>query len=267
MKATSVVLFSLAVSVTGCDNGRNFASLCEQYPDICNEFEEDSWCKKERIQVGYANLTDVEQPSEINKFHRLIAYEDYSKCMAHASKIEHIKLKEKKTKRINNWMKAQERIEQLSKETENMSHPRLLYYHWTRHLNEEALEKFLALEGTDALENPDSLFELATYYVKRDPDKTLGLLYHALELYQPDEKINVEIFKSLSSIFADKQETKQAYIWLKILALYQPDDKDLSINTLTSYVMQHNLEQDFLDKVAAATLAKIKDGKFKAPKY
>ena len=267
MKVTTVVFLGLTTLTMGCDNGNNFSTLCEQYPEICNEFAEDSWCKKERIQVGFANLEDAEQPSELNKFHRLIAYEKYSKCMAHASKIEHIKLKEKKTKRINNWMKAEEKIEQLSKETENMTHPRLLYFHWTRYLNEDALEKFLALEGTKALENPHSLFELATYYIKRDPDKTLGLLFHALELYQPDKTLNVEIFKSLSTIFADKKENKQAYIWLKVLSLYEPEDKDITNDSLVNFAKQHQLDQGFLDKVATATLDKIETGNFKAPKY
>ncbi|WP_448547299.1 DUF2989 domain-containing protein [Thalassotalea fusca] len=267
MKVTLVVLLGLATLSVGCDNGNNFATLCEMHPEICNEFEEDSWCKKERIDVGLANLADKEKPNELNKFNRLIAYESYSKCMAHASKIEHIKLKEKKTKRINNWMKAQEKIEELSNETKNMTHPRLLYFHWTRHLDEEALHKFLALEGTKAMENPESLFDLATYYIKRDPDKTLGLLYHALELYKPQAKINVEIFKSLSSIYADKNEPKQSYIWLKMLALYDPEDADITENTLINFTAQHNLDQAFLDKVAASTLDKIEEGQFKAPKY
>ena len=36
------------------------------------------------------------------------------------------------------------------------------------------------MEGSAALETPESQFNLATYYIKRDPDKTLDLLFHAL---------------------------------------------------------------------------------------
>lgn len=259
-------LLSLTL-ITACDKGPNFASLCEQNPEICQEFAEDSWCKKERIAVGFANLTQKTEPKDIHQFNQLIAYESFEKCVSHAAKIEHIKLKEKKTKRINNMMLARERIIEISDATINSEHPRLLYYHWTRYLNKEALEKFLALEGDERLETPESQFELATYYAKRDPNKTLAVLFHSLELIQLEQPINPEVFKSLSSIFADKGENKQAYIWLKVLSLYKPDDENISKDTLTNYIRAYSLDGPFLDRVAIATLEKIKTGTFKAPKF
>ncbi len=84
-------------TLMACDNGPNFAELCQQHSEICEEFQEDTWCKRERTIVGFANLAHKLEANDGNKYQQLIAYEGYEKCMAHAAKIEHIKLKVKKT--------------------------------------------------------------------------------------------------------------------------------------------------------------------------
>ena len=255
------------MSLTGCDKGKSYAQLCEENTEICYEFHEDSWCKKERISVAFANLDNKIKPSDLQKFNLLTAYENYEVCVRHAAKIEHIKLKEKKNKRLENLFKARARIKELSDETLTSEHPRLLYFHWTRYLNRKSLEKFLALEGTKALETAASQHELATYYAKRDQDKTIQLLFHALELQKVEQPVNVEIFKSLSSIFATKGKMKQSYIWLKVLQLYSPKDDDITKNTLANWVKLHDLDGDFLDQVAESTLDKITSATFTAPRF
>jgi hypothetical protein len=266
MQMSLFTIFFTLILLSGCDSAPSFAQLCEENPKICNEFHEDSWCKRERIAVGAANIEHKLQSGDLEKFNQLIAYENYNKCVTHASKIEHIKLKEKKTRRIENMMAARQRIDEIAEETIDSEHPRLLYFHWTRYLNEQSLEKFLLLEGTNELETPESQFELATYYIKRDQAKTLQLLFHALELNNEDNDVNVEVFKSLSSIFADKKQPKQSYIWLRVLQLYMPDDPSLSEVTLNNYVKLHSLDVNFLNKVAETTLDKILSADFTSPK-
>ena len=262
-KIASILPFCTLIA---CDSGPNFAELCEQHPEICQEFQEDSWCKRERITVGFANLTHKLDVNDGNKYQQLMAYEGYEKCMEHASKIEHIKLKVKKTMRIDNVIKAQAKIKEIAIATRNSEHPDLLFFHWSRYLNENSLNKFVALEGNELLERPNRQVNLASYYAKRDPNKTLDLLYHALELYQSDAKLDTEIFKSIASIFADRKEYKQAYIWSKILHLYNPDDKNITEKSLQYYIQTKDLNEKFLDKVAETTLKKIMAGKFKSPK-
>ena len=253
------------VALMACEQGPNFAELCNQHAEICEEFQEDTWCKRERIAVGFANLEHKLEASDSNKYHQLIAYEGYEKCMAHASKIEHIKLKVKKTIRINNVLKARDKIKAISLATEHSEHPDLLFFHWSRYLNENSLNKFVALEGNELLEQPSRQVNLASYYAKRNPNKTLKLLYHALELYPSDAKLDTEIFKSIASIFADKKEYKQAYIWSRILHTYDPEDTDISDKTLQNYIDGYGLNGDFLNKVADTTLNKISSGKFVSP--
>ncbi|MGB2739323.1 MAG: DUF2989 domain-containing protein [Cognaticolwellia sp.] len=265
MKFYKIVSILPLCALMACENGLSFADLCEQHPEICQEFQEDTWCKQERISVSFANLAHKLEAVDSNKFQQLMAYEGYKKCMEHASKIEHIKLKIKQTRRIKNVIQAQDKITEISDATRNSEHPDLLFYHWSHYLDEHALGKFTALEGNALLEKPNRQVNLASFYAKRDPQKTLKILYHALELYQPDETLDSEIFKSIASIFADKKEYKQAYIWSKILHIYSPDDTNITDESLESYIRINGLKGEFLDKVAKTTLNKIIDGKFTSP--
>ncbi|MFD2166727.1 DUF2989 domain-containing protein [Thalassotalea euphylliae] len=266
MKRTLLTLFPLLI-MSGCDTGPDLAKICKESPNICNDFIEDTWCKTERRDKIFAKYALQQSGADKQKYNLLIAYEDYAACMEHASKIEHIKLKYKQRNRIDNFAKAKQRIEELSEETKNSEHPELLYYHWSRYLNNTALEKFLAMEGSAALETPASQFHLATYYIKRDPDKTLELLFHALELQKEGDVPNKEIFKAITTIFTDKEEYKQAYIWLKILKLHDPQDETISNDNLLQYSEGYQLDGPFLDQVAQATLEKIELGTFTAPKH
>lgn len=261
------IFFSLLL-LSSCDSNKSVAGLCKENPKICQEFGQDNWCKKERINVALAriNLKNINQDPQ--KYNLLVAYEGYVDCMGLASQIEHIKLKEKTTMRKNNLFKAKANLAELSDQTLDSAHPYLLYYHWSRELNKNSLAQFLKLEGSPALENSLSQFQLATYYAKKDNRKTLRLLFHSLELQQPDEKLVPEVFETLATIFTNKDKPKQAYIWLKIYQLVTTKKNNERITQqLTQYQSTYSLDGDFLDDVASNTLAKIESGEFKAPKY
>lgn len=260
-------LLILMLFLSACDSGPNLSDICEKNQQICQEFTVDSWCKAERKTKIFSADAFKTTPDDGKKYTLLIAYEDYAKCVAFSTKIEHIKLKGKRTARINNYLKAKQRIKTLSEETKNSTHPDLLFYHWSRFLDKKALANFLAMEGSALLETPHAQYNLATYYIKKDVNKTLGLLFHALELHQAEQKIQSEIFKSLSTIFNNKKKFKQSYIWLKVLRLYQPEDEIVTQKTLLNFAKAHQLENVFLDKVANNTLEQILAGKFEAPKF
>lgn len=264
-----LIIICFTLGLMACDSRPNFADLCNSHPKICNEFQEDTWCKAERIKVGMSNYAYISEPNKQaeNQFNRLLAYEKYAKCMDFASQIEHIKLKHKQTLRIENAQQAKQKIKEISEQTKNTNHPYLLYYHWSRYIDKDALNRFLKMEGSSALENSRSQFHLATHYIKRDHDKTLDLLFHALELHNVGEEVEQEIFKSISSIFAVKQNAKLTYIWLKVAQLNDPSDKSIKNDMLKSYINGYNLNAEKLNLLAQLTLDKIKTGTFTPPKH
>lgn len=250
-----------------CDSSKNLADMCKENPQICHEFGEDSWCKSERIDVALSRIAVKTQKQDFQKYQLLVAYEGYVKCMSLASQIQHIKLKEKTTLRKNNLLKAKAQLAELSDQTLSSSHPHLLYYHWSRELNEKSLQQFLQLEGSSELENATSQYHLATYYSKKNIHKTLSLLFRALELHQPKEKLIPEVLQTLATIFTNKEKPKQAYIWLKTYQLARNSNNQQELFTLRQYAKNNDLDVNFLDKVAKNTLAKIELGEFKAPKF
>ena len=268
MKLINIVLsLSLTLGLTACDLKPEFAKLCDDHPEVCQEFKEDSWCKKERVTVGLSHFPSNSKGADVDKYNQLIAYEEYAKCMDFASQIEHIKLKNKRTVRIENAMLARQRIAEISAQTKNSEHPYLLYFHWSRYIDEQALQKLLQLEGSAAVQTSRAQFYLATHYIKRDLDKTLTLLFHALELHISGEKIENEIFKSISSIFAQKENAKLTYVWLKMAQLNEPTDRGIREDVLQTYIDGYGLNAELLDRVAASTLNKIYLGQFSEPKH
>jgi Protein of unknown function (DUF2989) len=257
----------LALFLTGCGDKVNLAQLCEDNEEICNEFGQDSWCKSERIDVAVNRIKVKNDNLDTGKYNLLIAYEGYIKCMSLASQIQHIKLKEKTTVRKNNLLKAKANMSLLSEKSADSKHPHLLYYYWSRESNVLALEEFLQLEGSQILENPTAQYHLATYYIKRNTKKTLGLLYHALELHQPGTQLSPEVLQTLATIFTQKKQYKQAYIWLRTYQLLLDKPDKMIETSLIGYQQAKKLNAEFLDEVASTTLAKIEAGKFTSPNY
>ncbi|KGJ90105.1 DUF2989 domain-containing protein [Colwellia psychrerythraea] len=257
----------LTLFLTGCGDNVNLAQLCEDNVEICNEFGQDSWCKSERRDVVLNRIKVKNEDLDTDKYNLLIAYEGYIKCMSLASQIQHIKLKEKTTLRKDNLFKAKANMSRLSEQSTDSKHPHLLYYYWSRESNDLALEEFLQLEGSEILENSTAQFHLATYYIKRNTKKTLGLLYHALELHQPGTELSPEVLQTLATIFTQQKQYKQAYIWLRTYQLLLDKPDEMIETSLLGYQQAKKLDAEFLDEVASTTLAKIEAGNFTSPNY
>ena len=264
----SVVSTTLAVSLllSGCDDRASLADICEQSAEICNEFKPDSWCKSDRVAVARSRIDIINNNLDADKFKALVAYEGYIKCMSLAAQIQHIKLKEKGTFRKQNVMKAKESLVSLVDQTRGSNHPHLLYYHWSREIDVNALDRLLKLEGTSQLDNSTAQYHLATYYIKRDTTKTLQLLYRALELHEPGTKLEPEVLQTLSTIFIKRKLYKKAYIWLRVYQLQQDKADKLTVEGLANYAITHKLDIDFLNQVSSHTLDKILEGEFVSPK-
>lgn len=259
-----LIIVLTAILTTGCDSGVSLGEACDKHGQICEQITPDSWCKAERKAVILANYQVEEFNVEHDKYALLIANENYAKCIYKASLIEHRKLKEKKTFRIDNHERTKVRLAKLAEETKNSTDPDLLFYHWSRFQEKSALKKFLSYEGTKKLETSRLQFNLATYYIKRDQAKTIALLYRSLELVKDDNDILPEIFRTLSTIYLDQKQFKQSYVWLRVLFEVNPGEVNQKL--LDDFSKGYQLDQDRLDSIAELTLDKISQGQFKSPR-
>lgn len=262
MKSLTLAVIAVLL-IPGCDEGLTLRQICEEKPNLCSDMGADGHCNKERMEVIFKRYYEAKLPSDKNRYNLLLDLEQYSDCMELASQIEHIKLKEKKTFRVDGYIGSVKDIKRLSDATQSSDYAPLLYYHWTRNSNSKALDKFLALEGTKKIDTPELMYGLATYYVKRDLDHTVDLLYKALKMYKPGDVINSEIYASLSSIFFKQEKFSNAYLWAKISEMSGLEN--VNLEELKFEIGGMGKSTDSLDELAENTYDQILDGKFVQP--
>lgn len=262
-------LVSAVLLLSGCGDiffgEKTISQICRDYPQMCNDLNSDAHCRQEKAEIIRARYANLQQPSDQLKYKLLILFEDYKVCISKAAQIEHIKQKEKKTDRMKGVITARRQLAQLARDTEESKDPYLLHYHWSRFGREESLVEFLGLEATGALEKPELQVKLAEYYVKKDLDRTVNLLYRALELYESGDTVDPEIFYSLSTIFLKQERFPRAYVWAYIAKRYDVTDLDLA--QIEALVRQVGKKPGKLEDIADDYISDIRSGKFVAPEH
>lgn len=263
-----ILLFALLM-LSGCGDmffgEKPISQICRDYPQMCDDLNSDAHCRKEKAEIIRNRYDNLQAPSDQIKYKLLLNFEDYKECIGKAAQIEHIKQKEKKTDRVKGVITARRQLAQLARDTAESNDPYLLHYHWSRFGKEESLVDFLALESTGALEKPDLQVMLAEYYVKKDLDRTVNLLYRALELYEAGDVINPEIFYSLSTIFLKQERFPRAYVWAYIAKEYDVTDLDLA--QIEALVRQVGKRPSRLEDIADDYIGDIRSGNFTAPEH
>ncbi|MEO2265719.1 DUF2989 domain-containing protein [Pseudoalteromonas sp. YIC-656] len=252
-------------SLAGCDSNLTVREVCESNAMLCEDLNTDSHCRYERADVIMARLDEANKPDLENKYQLLKHFERYSKCVELAAQIQHIKLKEKTTSRYTGYHTAQKEINRLLFETKGTNHPGLLFYHWSRNNDQDAIRRLLAMEDDPKVSNSqDAQFYLASYYMKVDTDKTLQHLYRNLELNQPDTEPNPEVLTSLVNIHYQRHDYNLAYTFARIATLAGIENIDY--NALTNYTKEAGHDTDRLDDLAQTTYEQIVSGTFHSPR-
>ena len=238
-----IAITSAVVALVGCVEGKpTVREICQSNPAMCNDLNDDNWCNSERRQLIFSR------------------YERHQ-CMELASTIEHKKLKQKQSNRIEAYINSQKNIKKLADKTAGSDHPLWLYWHWSNRGNDQALQKLLSLEGTPQMETPELKLALATYYAKQDSQKTFELLYNALRLYKPGDRINPEIPSTLVSMYLKEGNGSQAYIWSQVA--WQLGQDNLEKNSMKNIVNASEEQYEQWDEQAEDIVEKIEEGNFR----
>ncbi len=260
----STLFFVLFIATAaGCDAmfEPTVADICKAEPAMCQDLNTDGWCRSEKaaiIRMRYAHQND---DGESYKYPLMLAFEDYLACVDKASGIEHIKYREKEATRLKGVLTAQSELKRLSRETKTSTDPYLAYYHWSRHGDPGALQRFRRYMNTHDVDDPALLIFRAEEEVKRDLSKTVAILYDALSHYDEPENVNTEIFYSLVSIALEQENFRLAYVWLKVTEYY---DEDALTDSKTIMAANRELPFDVLDAVADEVISAINQGEFDA---
>lgn len=252
-------------SLSGCDRlfKPTVAEICTADPSLCQDLNQDGWCRSEKATIIRMRYAHKDDESEHYKYPLMLAFEDYLGCVDKASGIQHIKYREKEATRLKGVLTAQKELKRLSRETRDSTDPYLAYYHWSRHGNQAALERFRLYMNAHDVSDPALLVFRAEEEVKRDLTSTTSILYDALSHYDSAGEVNPEIYYSLVSIALEQENYRLAYVWLKVTEFY---DKDALTEPETLRAANQTLPYEVLDAVADDIISAIDGGEFDAEK-
>lgn len=263
MKLISLIPLTLVLVACG-EKEVTLLQLCDSNKQYCDDLWDDSHCKDERRSVIFKRVAEAKLPSDANKYQLLMEFERYHKCMELASGIEHIKLKEKTTERVKNVLVAQKEIKRLSAETMSSDHPGLAYYHWSREHSDAHLAKFLRAAKAGELTSPDLMFAYGQYWLDRDIDQAIDSMLKALAMYKAGEKIDVDIYTTLTTMYYKKQNFAASYHWALV-------SKNAGVQRIEFQRILQDLAPQ-VDKAKLETLAEqtslsLAEGHFKPPVF
>lgn len=253
------------IALSGCEQALTLNQVCEETPGFCADLNKDSHCKDLRADVIFARYYEYKTPTDDNKYQLLKNLEQYDKCVSLAAQIEHIKLKEKTTSRVEGHLTSQKEMTRIYQDTKLTDHPGLLYYHWSRNNSNFAMNKLLNMQDDpDVQSDPEIQMFLATYYAKFDDEKTIDLLYRVLELNPAGQQPPQEVYASLVSIFYKQKKYKHAYTFARVSQMSGFTEVD--ILPIQHEITSRGKSLEPLDELAQETYDSILSGEFVSPR-
>ncbi|RQW63179.1 DUF2989 domain-containing protein [Vibrio viridaestus] len=265
---TKLKLTVLAVcicSLTGCfENTRNTDELCANNPQLkCDELNiNDGQCRIPRTNLIWHRYEVSKDATDANKIQEYTLTQEYLKCLEVAAQIQPIEQAKLKQQRFNALVNAGDSLKRLEKELHNYNTPKSLYFLWSQTGDTEARRSFLQLEGKKELDTPDMQYALATFYIDRDRQKTVGLLNRSIELTKSPENINVSALESLASVYKLLRQREKSYIWaMTSKAFGAPIVSDKELSLLYGFDEE---KKEKLDTIANTVIDAINDGDYRS---
>ncbi|WP_411910805.1 DUF2989 domain-containing protein [Aeromonas dhakensis] len=255
------IMLSVGLAVAGCNDDR-IHNICSNHPELCQDLVDDGWCRYERTDIIRSRFYLKEEGTDRRKYELMRNLERYLKCAERSTNIEYKNAREQKSPRVEGMLAAGDQLAQLDAATRNAKDPYLLLWHWTNNTNELARQQFLALEGQPALEEPELQLALGGIYAKREPQKAITLMQHALSLYREGDQVNGRILTSLSTLYMGQKEYGQAYLWGKVSESFQ-NAAEVSASRFSLYHSLSKQQQEGLDSQAAILVEQLKSGTYR----
>lgn len=266
MKITQYIVLALSIStLSGCfENRRNTERLCAENSQLkCEEFNmDDGQCRIPRTDLIWHRQEVLKNPTDINMIKEYQLTQEYKKCLEVAAQIIPIDQTELKRKRYNALINSGNNLTRLENKLKELQTARSFYFLWSQTGDLDAKRHFLQLEGTKAVENSELQYALATFYINRDPQKTISLLNHSIELAHSPKELHTEAFESLASLYNLMQNKESSYIWAKVSKAF-----GATIASDQQLYLLYGFDEDKteqLNDLAEEVIDAINDGKFRS---
>jgi len=269
----SLLLILISLTLAGCGlKEKSISQICEEAPGICNDLHVIGDCRYNRTSLIRARYNHLQESNDKNIKTLLEELDAYKVCLAPTLQIAYKRYKDRKQKRLDNYLASQKVIDQLLKDSVGTQDPNLAYYLWTNFNDLQAKKVFLASAKQPNLTDPSVLAKLAVYYSADETQKSLDFYYKALRESRSIEELPSNIFLQLVSFFFRTNKYEEAYIWAKVTLDTADDDDELPPINLDLIVDRGFITEDMqseLDTKVDMYIEALEDGVFKeqAPQY
>tara|TARA_B100001094_G_scaffold333419_1_gene411929 strand:+ start:5182 stop:6033 length:852 start_codon:yes stop_codon:yes gene_type:complete len=263
---TRLFFVTTALFLIGCDQRSEEQRICDDYPHLCANLHYDSFCPDERFDLVITREKSHKGIPTRSRalYYELVASEKYRECIGLRSQIRHVQHKKRETNRTEAYLAILEQIKKIEKETKKDKDPYLSYYHWTRHQDRLALDRFIEAEKKNKIDDPHLKVFLSKYYKQRDPEKSLTLLKEAIDKtalddLNPDWIINV-------ALLSKKIGDTDAYI-VHYLIIPQISEQTIDEKQLFAEIKDNPKKIEFFRKAANKLLASLRSQSYKKSNY
>ena len=269
----SLLLILVSFVLAGCGaKEKSLSQICEETPGICNDLHVMGDCRYNRASLIRSRYNHLQEPNDNNIKVLLEELDAYKICLAPTLQIAYKRYKDRKQKRLDNYLLSQKIIEQLLKDSVGTQDPNLAYYLWTNFNDLQAKKVFLNAASDPNLKDPSVLAKLAVYYSADEPQRSLDFYYKALRESKNMKQLPKNIFLQLVSFFFRNHKYEETYIWAKIAIDTSDEDDELPPINLELIIDRGFITEDAqseLNTKAKKYIDTLEEGIFKeqAPQY
>lgn len=265
----SIIVIIISLQLCSCFLGKkdDLASICKSDPELCADTHKIGDCRFLRTNVIRARFYDKLEPSDLHTESLLNELTEYESCLELTLLLQFTKLRERKQKRLENYLQTQALIKEILDKSRNTQDPHLAYYLWTNYQDLDAKKVFLNATKNKEIKDIKLLIKLATIASKNKPQKSLDLFYNALSLSKSIDELPESTFTLIMTLFYQSKNYEQAYIWA-VIAKEIDTEENYPINLdlilqkgLTNGPKLINNEEE-LEEEATLYLKNLKKGKF-----
>jgi len=260
----SLLLIFISLALTGCGlKEKSISQICEEAPGICNDLHVIGDCRYQRTSLIRSRYNHLQAPTDKNIKLLLEELDGYRTCLAPTLQIAYKRYKDRKQKRLDNYLASKRVIDRLLKDSVGTKDPNLAYYLWTNFKDLQAKKVFLNAAQNPNLSDPSILAKLAVYYSADEPQRSLDFYYKALRESKNIQQIPSSMFLQLVSFFYRYHKYEETYIWAKVSmeTFDEPPPIRLDLITKRGYISED--KEDELEDLADDYISDLEDGIFK----
>ena len=260
----SLLLILIPLFISGCGELKrlSLSQICEDAPGICDDLHIIGDCRYQRTSLIRARYEHLQEPNVKNTQLLLEELDGYKACLEPTLHIAYTRYKDRKQKRLDNYLASQKVIEQLLSESVGTQDPNLAYYLWVNYKDLKAKKVFLNAANQPNLSDTSLLIKLGVYYSSDEPQKSIDFYYKALRETNNIESLPSNTFLQLVTFFYRHRLYEETYIWAKVALDTSEEPTPIRLEMITKKANFSEKKQSQLNKKAKKYISDLKDGLF-----